>query len=142
VAALLDTLRGRLRGADQGGRLIIVLGCGGDRDTAKRPLMGAEAARRAELLVITDDNPRSEQPSAIRAAMRVGALAAPPLGEVLEVGDRRDAIAAAVARARANDVLVVAGKGHETGQEVAGVRRPFSDVDELAAAIRDRESGR
>jgi UDP-N-acetylmuramoyl-L-alanyl-D-glutamate--2,6-diaminopimelate ligase len=139
VAALLDTLRGRLTG---GGRLLVVLGCGGDRDAAKRPLMGAEAASRAELLVITDDNPRSEPPAAIRAAMRAGALAAPPLGEVLEVGDRRDAIAAAVARARPHDVLVVAGKGHEAGQEVAGERRPFSDVEELAAAIRAGEPGR
>jgi UDP-N-acetylmuramoyl-L-alanyl-D-glutamate--2,6-diaminopimelate ligase len=147
VAALLDTLRTRLQGAgpdaaEGGGRLLVVLGCGGDRDAAKRPLMGAEAARRADLLVITDDNPRSEQPSVIRAAMRAGALAAPPLGEVLEVADRRDAIRAAVARARPGDVLVVAGKGHETGQDVAGVLRPFSDVAELTSAIREREGGR
>ena len=139
VAALLDTLRDRLASPEHdGGRLIVVLGCGGDRDVAKRPLMGAEAARRAELLVITDDNPRGEDPAAIRAAMRVGALAAPPLGELIEVGDRRDAIAAAVARAGDRDVLVVAGKGHETGQEAGGVRRPFSDVEELTAAIRAR----
>jgi UDP-N-acetylmuramoyl-L-alanyl-D-glutamate--2,6-diaminopimelate ligase len=138
VAALLETVRPRVR---PGGRLIVVLGCGGDRDAAKRPLMGAEAARRAELLVITDDNPRGEPPSAIRAAMRAGALAAPPLGEVLEVGDRRDAITAAVARARAGDVLVVAGKGHETGQEAHGVRRPFSDVDELTGAIHAELAG-
>jgi UDP-N-acetylmuramoyl-L-alanyl-D-glutamate--2,6-diaminopimelate ligase len=139
VAALLDTLRPRLV---MGGRLLVVLGCGGDRDATKRPLMGAEAASRAELLVITDDNPRSEDPAAIRAAMRAGALAAPPLGEVIEVGDRRDAIAAAVARAGARDVLVVAGKGHETGQEINGQRRPFSDVEELGAAIRADEGGR
>ncbi|WP_084211447.1 UDP-N-acetylmuramoyl-L-alanyl-D-glutamate--2,6-diaminopimelate ligase [Pseudonocardia acaciae] len=136
VAALLDTLRARLTGTGSGGRLIVVLGCGGDRDAAKRPLMGAEAARRAELLVITDDNPRNEDPALIRAAMRAGALAAGPLDEVIEVGDRRDAIAAAVSRARPGDVLVVAGKGHETGQLSRGVRRPFSDVEELAAAIR------
>ncbi|MDT7628546.1 MAG: UDP-N-acetylmuramoyl-L-alanyl-D-glutamate--2,6-diaminopimelate ligase, partial [Pseudonocardiales bacterium] len=143
VAALLDTLRTRLGSPDHaGGRLLVVLGCGGDRDAAKRPLMGAEAAGRADLLVITDDNPRSEDPAAIRAAMRVGALSAPPLGEVIEVGDRRDAIAAAVARAGDRDVLVVAGKGHETGQEAGGVRRPFSDVDVLAEAIRAREAGR
>ncbi|WP_028932994.1 UDP-N-acetylmuramoyl-L-alanyl-D-glutamate--2,6-diaminopimelate ligase [Pseudonocardia spinosispora] len=139
VAALLDTLRVRLNGA---GRLLVVLGCGGDRDAGKRPLMGAEAASRADLLVITDDNPRSEKPSAIRAAMRVGALAAPPIGEVLEIGDRRDAIAAAVARAAPGDVLVVAGKGHETGQEVDGVVRPFSDVEELRIAIQAREGDR
>jgi UDP-N-acetylmuramoyl-L-alanyl-D-glutamate--2,6-diaminopimelate ligase len=138
VAALLETLRAQL---PEGGRLLVVLGCGGDRDAAKRPLMGAEAASRAELLVITDDNPRSEDPALIRAAMRAGALAGPPLGEVLEIGDRREAIAAAVARASDNDVLVVAGKGHETGQLVAGQLRPFSDTEELAAAIRSREGG-
>jgi UDP-N-acetylmuramoyl-L-alanyl-D-glutamate--2,6-diaminopimelate ligase len=139
VAALLDTLRARLATPEHaGGRLLVVLGCGGDRDTAKRPLMGAEAARRADVLVVTDDNPRGEDPAAIRAAMRAGALAAPPRGQVLEVGDRRAAIATAVARAADRDVVVVAGKGHETGQEVAGVRRPFSDVLELAGAIRAR----
>jgi UDP-N-acetylmuramoyl-L-alanyl-D-glutamate--2,6-diaminopimelate ligase len=138
VAALLATLRARLDTPEhRGGRLLVVLGCGGDRDAEKRPLMGAEAAGRADLLVITDDNPRGEDPAAIRAAMRAGAAAAPPLGEVLEVGDRREAIAAAVARAGERDVLVVAGKGHETGQEIQGVRRPFSDVDELARAIRE-----
>jgi UDP-N-acetylmuramoyl-L-alanyl-D-glutamate--2,6-diaminopimelate ligase len=144
VAALLDTLRGQVTTPDgrRTGRLIVVLGCGGDRDAAKRPLMGAESARRAELLVITDDNPRGEEASAIRAAMRAGALAAPPLGEVIEVGDRRAAIEAAVARTRPGDVLVVAGKGHETGQEARGVRRPFSDVEELAAAIRAEEARR
>jgi UDP-N-acetylmuramoyl-L-alanyl-D-glutamate--2,6-diaminopimelate ligase len=133
VAALLDTLRARLKPS---GKLIVVLGCGGDRDSAKRPLMGAAAAARAELLIITDDNPRSEAPGAIRAAMRAGALAAPPLGEVLEIGDRRDAITAAVARAGRDDILVVAGKGHETGQRIGETTRPFSDVDELAAALR------
>jgi UDP-N-acetylmuramoyl-L-alanyl-D-glutamate--2,6-diaminopimelate ligase len=138
VAALLGSLRARLDTPEhRGGRLLVVLGCGGDRDADKRPLMGAEAARRAELLVITDDNPRGEDPAAIRAAVRAGAAAAPPLGEVLEVGDRREAIAAAVARAGERDVLVVAGKGHETGQEIQGVRRPFSDVEELARAIRE-----
>jgi UDP-N-acetylmuramoyl-L-alanyl-D-glutamate--2,6-diaminopimelate ligase len=74
--------------------------------------------------------------------MRAGALAAPPLGEVIEVGDRRDAITAAVAMAGAKDVLVVAGKGHEAGQEIGGVKRPFSDIDELAEAIRAYEGGR
>jgi UDP-N-acetylmuramoyl-L-alanyl-D-glutamate--2,6-diaminopimelate ligase len=99
-------------------------------------LMGAAAAARAELLIITDDNPRGEAPEVIRAAMRTGAIAAPPLGEVLEIGDRRDAIAAAVARAGSDDIVVVAGKGHETGQRVGDTTRPFSDVEELAAALR------
>jgi UDP-N-acetylmuramoyl-L-alanyl-D-glutamate--2,6-diaminopimelate ligase len=122
--------------------VIVVLGCGGDRDSAKRPLMGQEAARRADLLVVTDDNPRSEDPAAIRAAMLAGAFEVPDgqRGEVVEVGDRRAAIAHAVASARPGDVVVVAGKGHETGQEVAGVVHPFSDRDELTEAIRARQA--
>jgi UDP-N-acetylmuramoyl-L-alanyl-D-glutamate--2,6-diaminopimelate ligase len=132
VAALLDALRSELAG----GRLIVVLGCGGERDASKRPVMGAAAATRAELLVVTDDNPRGEDPAEIRAAMLAGAQAAPGHGDIIEIGDRRAAIAAAVEAAKVGDVVVVAGKGHETGQEVAGVRHPFSDVDELAAAIR------
>jgi UDP-N-acetylmuramoyl-L-alanyl-D-glutamate--2,6-diaminopimelate ligase len=139
VAALLDTLRAQLKPA---GRLLVVLGCGGDRDAAKRPLMGAAAAKRAELLVITDDNPRTETPAAIRAAMRAGAVDAPPLGEVLEIGDRREAIAAAVRRACPEDIVVVAGKGHETGQRIGDTTRPFDDVAELAAAIRDQAGSR
>ncbi|MGW5050089.1 UDP-N-acetylmuramoyl-L-alanyl-D-glutamate--2,6-diaminopimelate ligase [Actinokineospora sp. NPDC004072] len=133
VALALDAVRARTDG-----RVIVVLGCGGDRDTAKRPLMGQAAARRADLLVITDDNPRGEDPAAIRAAMRAGAEQTPDRGEVVEVGDRREAIRTAVAAARPGDVVVVAGKGHETGQEVAGVVHPFSDRDELEAAIRVR----
>ncbi|OLR94189.1 UDP-N-acetylmuramoyl-L-alanyl-D-glutamate--2,6-diaminopimelate ligase [Actinokineospora bangkokensis] len=135
VALALDAMRAR-----SDGRLITVLGCGGDRDTGKRPLMGAEAARRSDLLVVTDDNPRSESPAAIRAAVVEGARAVPEgqRGEVLDIGDRRRAIATAVAAARSGDVVVIAGKGHETGQEVAGVVHPFSDRDELEAAIRER----
>ncbi|HVK20533.1 MAG TPA: UDP-N-acetylmuramoyl-L-alanyl-D-glutamate--2,6-diaminopimelate ligase [Actinokineospora sp.] len=137
VALALDAIRAR---AD--GKVIVVLGCGGDRDTAKRPLMGEAAARRGDLLVVTDDNPRSEDPAAIRAAMLAGANAVPAAerGEVVEIGDRRAAIIAAVERAGHGDVVVVAGKGHETGQEIAGVVHPFSDRDELAAAIRGTSS--
>jgi UDP-N-acetylmuramoyl-L-alanyl-D-glutamate--2,6-diaminopimelate ligase len=100
--------------------------------------MGEAAARRSDLLVVTDDNPRSEDPSAIRAEMLAGALGVPAdeRGEVVEIGDRGKAIRHAVAAARSGDVVVVAGKGHETGQEVAGVIHPFSDTDELATAIR------
>ena len=118
-------------------RLIIVLGCGGDRDRAKRPLMGEIAARGADLLVVTDDNPRSEDPAAIRAAMLAGALAVPEAqrGEVREVGDRAEAIAAAVAAAQPGDTVLVAGKGHETGQDVAGVVTPFDDRDVLREAL-------
>jgi UDP-N-acetylmuramoyl-L-alanyl-D-glutamate--2,6-diaminopimelate ligase len=131
VAALLDTLRAQVPG-----RLITVLGCGGDRDRGKRPLMGAAAAQRSDVLVVTDDNPRSERPADIRAAMLAGALDEPGHGELHEIGDRRAAIVAAVDAARPGDAVVVAGKGHETGQEVAGVRHPFDDAAELAAAIR------
>ena len=138
VALALDAMR-----AQTDGRLIVVLGCGGDRDRGKRPMMGAEAARRSEVLIVTDDNPRSEDPAAIRAEMAAGAQELPESqrGEVLDIGDRRKAIAEAVRRAHDGDVVVIAGKGHETGQEVAGVVHPFSDVEELAAAIRERLEG-
>jgi UDP-N-acetylmuramoyl-L-alanyl-D-glutamate--2,6-diaminopimelate ligase len=111
------------------GRLIIVLGCGGDRDRGKRPHMGEIAARGADLLIVTDDNPRSEDPASIRRAMLDGALAVPESarGEVREIGDRAAAIAAAVREARAGDTVLVAGKGHETGQEIAGTVHPFDD---------------
>ncbi|MDQ3503522.1 MAG: UDP-N-acetylmuramoyl-L-alanyl-D-glutamate--2,6-diaminopimelate ligase [Actinomycetota bacterium] len=102
------------------GRVIVVLGCGGDRDHAKRPLMGA-AASAADLAILTSDNPRSEDPQAILDEMAVGAPEA-----LLEV-DRRAAIARAVAAAGPGDAVVVAGKGHESGQEAAGVRTPFDD---------------
>jgi UDP-N-acetylmuramoyl-L-alanyl-D-glutamate--2,6-diaminopimelate ligase len=119
------------------GRLIIVLGCGGDRDRGKRPHMGEYAARGADLLVVTDDNPRSEDPAAIRRAMLDGALAVPAgeRGEVVEVGGRADAITAAVRAAGPGDTVLVAGKGHETGQEIAGVVHPFDDRLVLRAAI-------
>jgi UDP-N-acetylmuramoyl-L-alanyl-D-glutamate--2,6-diaminopimelate ligase len=135
VALALDAMRARTDG-----RVLVVLGCGGDRDTEKRPMMGEAAARRSELLIVTDDNPRTEDPAAIRAATMAGALDVPPgeRGEVLDIGDRRAAIAEAVNRARPGDVVVIAGKGHETGQEINGVVHPFSDHDELRSAIRYR----
>jgi UDP-N-acetylmuramoyl-L-alanyl-D-glutamate--2,6-diaminopimelate ligase len=117
------------------GRLIVVFGAGGDRDRAKRPLMGAAAAARAELVVVTDDNPRSEDPALIRAEVLAGAHGEPRRGDVREVGDRAEAIAVAVAAARPGDAVVVAGKGHETGQKVGDVTLPFDDAEELAAAI-------
>lgn len=140
VALALDAVRARAAG-----RVIVVLGCGGDRDVLKRPLMGRAAARRSDLLIVTDDNPRSEDPAAIRAAMLAGALDVPESqrGEVRDIGDRRAAIVAAVAAARAGDVVVIAGKGHETGQDIDGVIHPFSDADELADAITEAiRSGR
>jgi UDP-N-acetylmuramoyl-L-alanyl-D-glutamate--2,6-diaminopimelate ligase len=136
VAALLDALRPQVPG-----RLIVVLGCGGDRDRGKRPTMGAAAAGRAEVLIVTDDNPRSEDPAVIRAEMIAGAEAEPGHGEIVEIGDRQAAIAAAVARAQPGDAIVVAGKGHETGQEVRGVKHPFDDAVELASALRGSASG-
>ena len=111
------------------GRLRVVFGCGGDRDRGKRPIMGAIAARLADAVIVTDDNPRSEEPSAIRAAI----LAAAP--GAVEIGDRAEAIRAAVAALGPGDVLVVAGKGHETGQIVGSQVLPFSDHDVLRAAI-------
>jgi UDP-N-acetylmuramoyl-L-alanyl-D-glutamate--2,6-diaminopimelate ligase len=111
------------------GRLMVVFGAGGDRDTTKRSLMGRAAHDLADLVIVTDDNPRSEQPSAIRAAI----LAAAPGAR--EIGDRREAINAAVSELREGDVLVVAGKGHEQGQIVAGVTHPFDDVAEVEAAL-------
>ena len=139
VALALDAVHDQLNRDHSDGRVLVVLGCGGDRDTGKRPLMGEEAARRADLLVVTDDNPRSEDPDKIRAAMRDGALAVPrgQRGEVVDIGDRRAAIRFAVDNAHPGDVVVVAGKGHETGQEIAGMIHPFSDRDELDAAIRE-----
>ena len=111
------------------GKLIVVFGAGGDRDRTKRPQMGAIAARLADVAIVTDDNPRSEDPAAIRAEI----LAAAPGAK--EIGDRREAIRAAAALLGKGDVLVVAGKGHEQGQLVAGVTHPFDDVVETAAAL-------
>ncbi|MFJ4622683.1 UDP-N-acetylmuramoyl-L-alanyl-D-glutamate--2,6-diaminopimelate ligase [Streptomyces sp. NPDC088812] len=119
------------------GRLHIVLGCGGDRDTTKRAPMGAAAARLADTAVLTSDNPRSEDPLAILAAMLQGAASVPAheRGEVQLFEDRAAAIAAAVGRARPGDTVLVAGKGHEQGQDIAGVVRPFDDRQVLREAI-------
>ncbi len=130
VAAVLQALRPRTAG-----RLILVLGAGGDRDPGKRPLMGQVAARFADVLVVTDDNPRDEDPAAIRAAVLAGARDG--TAELREVGDRRAAIRLAVRAARAGDTVVVAGKGHETGQEVAGTVHPFDDRDVLRTVLEE-----
>jgi UDP-N-acetylmuramoyl-L-alanyl-D-glutamate--2,6-diaminopimelate ligase len=115
------------------GRVIVVLGAGGDRDHGKRPLMGEIAADAADVVIVPDDNPRSEDPAAIRAQVLAGTRGA--AAEVHEIGDRRAAIAAAVAQARPGDAVLIAGKGHELGQEIAGVVHHFSDVEELSAAV-------
>ncbi len=116
---VLEALRPHARG-----RLIVVFGAGGDRDKTKRPLMGRAAAGLADLVIVTDDNPRGEVPADIRREVMVGCP------EALEVGDRRAAIRAGVDQLRDGDVLVVAGKGHEQGQTIAGVVHPFDDVDQ------------
>jgi UDP-N-acetylmuramoyl-L-alanyl-D-glutamate--2,6-diaminopimelate ligase len=118
--------------ADPGGRVLVVLGCGGDRDRDKRPMMGEAAAAGADLAVFTNDNPRSEDPAEILAAMQQGV---PAGSRVLVEPDRGRAIEAAVGLARRGDVLVVAGKGHELGQETAGVVVPFDDRVVLRTAI-------
>jgi UDP-N-acetylmuramyl-tripeptide synthetase len=110
-------------------RLILVFGCGGDRDSGKRPIMGEIAARLADVAIVTDDNPRSENAAAIRAQI----LAAAP--GALEIGDRAEAIRAGVAMLGEGDLLLIAGKGHETGQIVGGTVLPFSDHDAARAAL-------
>ncbi|GGL45642.1 UDP-N-acetylmuramoyl-L-alanyl-D-glutamate--2,6-diaminopimelate ligase [Caulobacter rhizosphaerae] len=124
----LETVLAALRPHTRG-KLIVVFGAGGDRDRGKRPLMGEIAARLADVAIVTDDNPRSEEPASIRAAI----LAAAPGAK--EYGDRREAIRAGAALLADGDVLVVAGKGHEQGQLVAGVNHPFDDVTETAQAL-------
>lgn len=116
------------------GRVVAVIGCGGDRDRVKRPMMGEIATRLADVVIVTDDNPRSEDPAAIRAEI----MAAAP--HATEIGDRRAAIVAAVGMAGAGDTVVVAGKGHEVGQTAGGVTQHFSDHEEVRAAI--SEAGR
>jgi UDP-N-acetylmuramoyl-L-alanyl-D-glutamate--2,6-diaminopimelate ligase len=124
LAHVLDALR-----LFTSGRLVCVFGCGGDRDRGKRPVMGRIAVEKADVVIVTDDNPRSEDPAAIRAEILAGAPGA------REIGDRAEAIQTAVAGLRAGDVLVVAGKGHETGQIIGERTLPFSDHEVVRAAI-------
>jgi UDP-N-acetylmuramoyl-L-alanyl-D-glutamate--2,6-diaminopimelate ligase len=122
--------------AARGGRLWCVFGCGGNRDATKRPLMGAIAVRGADHVVLTSDNPRDEVPCSILSQVLAGVAGHDDV-DVFE--DRREAIAHAIAKAAPGDVVLLAGKGHEDYQEVRGVRLPFSDVEEAAAALRLRE---
>jgi UDP-N-acetylmuramoyl-L-alanyl-D-glutamate--2,6-diaminopimelate ligase len=144
LSAVLETLR------RPAGRMAVGIGAGGNRDPGKREPMGRVAAELADLVVVTDDNPRDEDPASIRAAVMAGAAqatrdpAAGPDVEVVEIGDRRAAIDYAVGWAGRGDVVVIAGKGHEAGQTALGQTRPFDDREELAAALeaRLRESSR
>jgi UDP-N-acetylmuramoyl-L-alanyl-D-glutamate--2,6-diaminopimelate ligase len=105
--------------------IITVLGCGGDRDPLKRPLMGKIASQLSDIVIVTDDNPRSEDPAAIRQAVLAGASNGS--AQVLEVADRREAISQALKLAQTGSVIAILGKGHETGQEIAGQVFPFDD---------------
>jgi UDP-N-acetylmuramoyl-L-alanyl-D-glutamate--2,6-diaminopimelate ligase len=116
-------------------QLVVVFGAGGDRDKGKRALMGAIAAKGADRVIVTDDNPRSENPASIRATILEGAARA---ASVREIGDRREAIHSAVAALQPGDVLLVAGKGHESGQIIGDRTLPFSDHDEVEAALREK----
>jgi UDP-N-acetylmuramoyl-L-alanyl-D-glutamate--2,6-diaminopimelate ligase len=130
---VLKSLREVAAGTDA--RIICVFGCGGDRDRGKRPLMGAIASRFADRVVITSDNPRSEDPRKIIADIRKGMR-----GDYEVEPERRRAIALALREARRGDIVLVAGKGHETYQEIDGLRRPFSDVAVARAALQRRAS--
>lgn len=145
VQAVLSSLHDYLPAPEA--RIGIVLGAGGNRDHDKRPIMGRIAAELADAVFITDDNPRDEEPSTIREAIYAGAREGvhkkqqqQPGGETVceVVPDRAEAIAAAVAWAQPGDAVVVAGKGHEKGQLVAGTMHPFDDVEELTAALQKR----
>jgi UDP-N-acetylmuramoyl-L-alanyl-D-glutamate--2,6-diaminopimelate ligase len=133
----LDKTLGTLKDVARagGGRLLVVFGCGGERDRGKRPLMGAVAARHADAVIVTSDNPRGEDPAEIIADIVAGI---PGPHEV--IADRRDAIAHAIGRAQAGDIVLLAGKGHEPYQEIAGRRLPFSDASEAGRVLQRRSS--
>ncbi len=129
LEAVLSTLRPLTTG-----QVIVVIGAGGDRDSGKRPIMGEIAGRLADVVIVTDDNPRTEDPAHIRAAVLAGSRA----GQTIEIGDRRLAIVEAVRRAAPGDVVLIAGKGHETGQEIDGQTYPFDDRVVAAQAVAQR----
>ncbi|MGB7433040.1 MAG: cyanophycin synthetase, partial [Ahrensia sp.] len=116
------------------GKVCVVFGCGGDRDAGKRAIMGEIAAKHADRVYVTDDNPRSEEPATIRAAIMAAANGA------IEIGDRREAIVTAIAQLEKGDTLIVAGKGHETGQTANGITLSFSDHEEVRRALSMEQS--
>jgi UDP-N-acetylmuramoyl-L-alanyl-D-glutamate--2,6-diaminopimelate ligase len=133
VESLMQAVR-----PDTSGRVLLVIGAGGDRDRAKRSLMGEIAAAGADVLIVTDDNPRSEDPATIRAAVLVGAsgIAASDRAETIEIADRAEAISEAIRMARPGDAVIVAGKGHESGQDLGDVTVPFHDRAVVEDALR------
>ncbi len=130
VATALKAMRPHVMG-----RIVVILGAGGDRDTGKRPLMGAAAAKHADVVIVTDDNPRSEEPAAIRAAVMAGAVQAGGTDSITEVGDRAEAILRGIDALGPGDALLIAGKGHETGQVVGDTVLPFNDVEQASVAV-------
>ena len=124
LVAVLEALR-----PHTAGRLIVAFGCGGDRDPGKRPIMGEIATQLADRVIVTDDNPRTEDPTKIRAAVMAGAPGA------IEIGDRAEAIAVGIHELKAGDIFVVAGKGHEQGQIIGKTVRPFDDAEVVRAAV-------
>ncbi len=129
VATALKAMRPHVMG-----RIVAIVGAGGDRDVGKRPLMGAAAAENADVVIITDDNPRSEDPSSIRAAVMAGALGCAGTRDVIEVGDRAEAILRGIDSLSAGDALLIAGKGHESGQTIGDVTLPFDDVEQASVS--------
>jgi len=125
---------------DRGGRLWCVFGCGGDRDTTKRPLMAAMAQKYSDYIVVTSDNPRSESPSAIISQILLGLTRRDLQHESVHVqSDRAQAIVQAIANAKPEDVVLLAGKGHETSQDIGGVKYPFEDQLHARAALKARQ---
>jgi UDP-N-acetylmuramoyl-L-alanyl-D-glutamate--2,6-diaminopimelate ligase len=117
------------------GKLIAIVGAGGDRDTGKRPLMGQAAVQNADMVFVTDDNPRSEDPRVIRAAVMAGALENAAGKSVIEVGDRAEAILRGIDALGPGDALMIAGKGHESGQIIGDDVLPFDDVEQASVAV-------
>ncbi len=130
VATALKAMRPHVMG-----RIVAIVGAGGDRDAGKRPLMGAAAAEHADVVIVTDDNPRSEDPATIRAAVMAGALNGTGTPSVTEIGDRAEAILRGIDALSAGDALLIAGKGHETGQTVGDTVLPFDDVEQASVAV-------
>jgi UDP-N-acetylmuramyl-tripeptide synthetase len=128
LAQVLKSLREQTKG-----ELICVFGCGGDRDSGKRPLMGEVASKLADKVIVTSDNPRSENPAVIINAVMSGAKQ-----NAIPIENRADAIAHAIKNAHAGDVVLLAGKGHESYQEIAGVKYPFSDIEVAQQFLQER----